>query len=206
MSADAYLQSFVNPPAYVREVGSRWPIYGSVYQGCLVLSPQHLHPSAIQRGYVTVHVEHRGKQLGDVASQFSSLMKEIRQGFGRTFSRLPQVFGVSRQTLYNWLDGEIPNERHHTRILQLAEAGRAFSESSFIPTAAALTRTLSAGKSFLELLSEGEGGRDNAQRLMRLVERSRASRARVAAVLEGRNSPASAMPSFAAPALDEGES
>ena len=37
---------------------------------------------------------------------YADLMKEVKAGFGRTMSYLPSVFGVSRQTLYNWLNGE----------------------------------------------------------------------------------------------------
>ena len=39
---------------------------------------------------------------------FAKMMREVKKGFGRTMTRLPEVFGVSRQTLYNWLEGDTP--------------------------------------------------------------------------------------------------
>lgn len=73
-------------------------------------------------------------------------------------SRLPEVFGVSRQTLYNWLAGETPKEAHQERLRQLVAAAAVFTEHGFRPTAAALDRTVSQGKSLLELLRDGANG------------------------------------------------
>lgn len=53
-------------------------------------------------------------------------MLDIKAGFGRTMMRLPEVLGVSRQTLCNWLDGETPKEPHQAKLVELAEAARIF--------------------------------------------------------------------------------
>ena len=47
--------------------------------------------------------------LVDLSQRYVKLMRDIQSGFDRTLSRLPSVFGVSRQTLYNWRAGETPN-------------------------------------------------------------------------------------------------
>lgn len=47
----------------------------------------------------------------DTYAPYTDLMKEVKAGFGRTMSHLPAVFGVSRQTRYNWLSGETPKEQ-----------------------------------------------------------------------------------------------
>src|SRR5690348_12410745 len=65
---------------------------------------------------------------------YAELMQVIKAGFGRTMTRLPEVFGVSRQTLYNWLNGETPKPVHQERLRQLAEAARMFSALGFKPT------------------------------------------------------------------------
>lgn len=206
MAADSpYALSVLSPPAYVQQAvaeGPAWPIFGQVSSGRLLLI-ECFDPRAIQPGYVVVHVENRARTSVDAVNDYSGPMQEIRQGFGRTFSRLPMVFGVSRQTLYNWLDGEMPKERHQSRILQLAEAARAFSESSFNPSSASLTRTLSRGMSFLELMADGADGRDAAQKLITLTQRSLSSRARLNAALAGVGPAQSANQGFGAPALDE---
>jgi len=167
------------------------------------VSIQSFTDPAAHPGYVVVQLEAPKRQSTTADNAYSGAMSDIRQGFGRTFSRLPAVFGVSRQTLYNWLGGEMPNVRHHARILQLAQAARAFSEASFKPDAASLMRTLSRGKSFLELMSVGADGHDTAQKLIALTQRSRAARANIDAVLDGLEPSNSVRLIIGAPALDE---
>lgn len=131
------------------------------------------------------------------------LLREVEAAFGRTLSRLPVVFGVSRQTLYNWRDGERPKEAHQAKLVQLAAAARAFSAAHFTPTAAMLDRTVAQGKSFLILLAEGADGADTANRLMRIVQRDRAADARLDAALAGRPKIKLAASDFGAEAFEE---
>lgn len=119
---------------------------------------------------------------------FTDLMKEVKVGFGRTMSHLPAVFGVSRQTLYNWMNGEVPKAHHRGKLQNLVAAARVFTHAGFKPTALALDRTIVNGKSFLELLSEGADGRDAALRLVRIEMRGAAARAKLDAML-GERSP-----------------
>lgn len=124
-----------------------------------------------------------------VSSQYASLMKEIKSSFGRTLSSLPAVFGVSKQTLYNWANGETPKEAHQNKLIELADAGRVFSALGFKPTSAALERTLANGKSFLQLLADGMPGATTAEKLVTLVKRSQKSRASLDELFEGRKTP-----------------
>lgn len=114
------------------------------------------------------------------------LMREVFDGFGRAVSRLPVVFGVSRQTLYYWRDGERPKEAHQVKLIELAAAARTFSAAQFTPTSSMLDRTVAQGKSFLTLLAEGADGADTATRLMRIVQRDSAADARFDAAFPGR--------------------
>jgi hypothetical protein len=90
------------------------------------------------------------------------LMQQVKAGFGRTMTRLPEVFGVSRQTLYNWLAGDTPKPAHQAKIVQLAAAARVFAELGVTPTSDLLERVVSHGKSFLQLLAAGADGADVA--------------------------------------------
>ncbi len=137
------------------------------------------------------------------AASFADLMLEVKEAFGRTMTRLPVVFGVSRQTLYNWLAGETPKESHQTKLIQLAAAARVFALASFKPTPAMLDRTVARGKSFLALLAEGADGAATANSLMRIVERSLASRARLEAALAGQPKVRPSISDIGAPAFDE---
>jgi transcriptional regulator with XRE-family HTH domain len=133
---------------------------------------------------------------------YVDLMQEIKSGFGRTMTRLPEVFGVSRQTLYNWLNGETPKPAHQEKLRQLAEAARMFSALGFKPTSLALDRTISRGKSLLQLLGEGEDGRKSANKLVSIVQRGNEAKAKLDELLDGRKARLEAS-HMGTPSLDE---
>lgn len=151
-------------------------------------------------GYPPYEVLEQPKVVED--APYAKLMEQVKSGFGRTMSRLPEVFGVSRQTLYNWLDGETPKAVHQERLRQLAEAAKVFADLGFKPTTPMLDRPVAQGKSFLQLMAAGVNGQEAAQKLIRIIQRGAESRAKLDALLEGRKSKLSAS-DIGASALDE---
>ena len=137
-----------------------------------------------------------------VARPYAELMQVIKSGFGRTMVRLPEVFGVSRPTICNWMNGEMPKPVHHGRLLQLAEAAKIFSAHGLKPTTLALDRTIMRGKSFLRLLSEGADGREVAQKLVRVVQRGDDAKAKLDGILGGRKARLEAS-DMGAPSFDD---
>jgi transcriptional regulator with XRE-family HTH domain len=133
---------------------------------------------------------------------YAELMQVIKTGFGRTMTRLPEVFGVSRQTLYNWLNGETPKPVHQEKLKQLAEAARMFSALGFRPTSLALDRTITRGRSLLQLLNEGGDGREAAKKLVRIVQRGNEARAKLDDLLGGRKARLEAS-DMGTPTMDE---
>jgi transcriptional regulator with XRE-family HTH domain len=137
------------------------------------------------------------------AGLFASEMEDVRRGFDRTFSKLPEVFGVSRQTLYNWLRGETPRDQHHARVRELAAAARTFLSQEFRPTVGQLDRPVRGGKSFLQLIAEGADGAASATDLVRMTERGHRDRSRLDDLLGDRRAATPAeraefeLPSFA---------
>ncbi len=119
---------------------------------------------------------------------YTDLMNEVKVGFSRTMSHLPAIFGVSRQTLYNWINGETPKEHHQAKIVQLAAAARVFIETGFKPTALTLQRTVAQGKTFSELIAQGFDGRESAERLVRIEKRGMTAREKLDALLGDKNS------------------
>lgn len=171
------------PPAIYRRalVDERpWPSVGAAGTGGLETARFYLR----KLGYPVFEVEKQPKDSLATVS-FVELMQAIKQGFGRTFSHLPSVFGVSRQTLYNWASGEMPREVHHARLRQLAAAARVFSSANFKPSAVALDRTIANGRGMLQLLAEGGDGDAIAKELVRLVQRGASARSRLDAILAG---------------------
>jgi len=155
----------------------------------------------LQIGYQALLVVVAPVQSPDPAP-YADLMQEVKSGFGRTMTRLPEVFGVSRQTLYNWLNGEMPKPAHQEKLRQLAEAARMFSTLGFKPTSPALDRTISRGKSLLQLLGEGEDGREAAKKLVRIVQRGNEAKAKLDELLGGRKARLDAS-DMGTPSLDE---
>ena len=139
----------------------------------------------------------------DTYAPYIDLMKEVKAGFGRTMSHLPAVFGVSRQTLYNWLNGETPKEQHQDKLVQLAAAARIFIEAGFKPTAPSLERTVRQSKSFVELIGQGADGKETAERLVRIEKRGAAAREKLDALLGDRTPSRPDVADMGRPALNE---
>jgi hypothetical protein len=140
----------------------------------------------------------------DLSTPFVASMATIKDSFGRTFTHLPEVFGVSRQTLYNWLKGERPKAAHHSRIHALADAGVAFREAGYRPTPEDLFRTVTRGKSFVELMAEGADGKAAAEKLMRIVRRGLEARGALDQILaDSKGGKGQDSLGFIAPTVDE---
>jgi hypothetical protein len=134
---------------------------------------------------------------------YAELMEQVKAGFGRTMSRLPEIFTVSRQTLYNWLGGETPKPNHQEKIVQLAAAARAFSQLGVKPTSDLLDRVVSNGKSFLQLLADGADGAETASKLVRLAKRSTDSKWKLDAILQGRKTDRPEVSDMGSPSVAE---
>lgn len=151
--------------------------------------------------FVILKIEPTNTQ--EIFAPYTDLMREVKAGFGRTMSHLPAVFGVSRQTLYNWLNGETPKEQHQSKLLQLAAAARVFTSTGFKPTALSLDRTVTNGKSFIELIGQGADGKGAAERLIRIEKRGASAREKLDALLGDRSSPRPDVADMGRPALNE---
>ncbi len=180
--------------------GSPLPCFGRSGTGGVegvyfVMSRQGYSPFAILK------IELAATQ--DTYAPYTDLMKEVKAGFGRTISHLPAVFGVSRQTLYNWLNGETPKELHQGKLVQLAAAARIFTEAGFKPTALSLERTVAQGKSFVELIGQGANGKEAAERLVRIEKRGAAAREKLDALLGDRTPSRPDVADMGRPAVNE---
>lgn len=180
--------------------GGPLPCFGGAGTGGF----EGLHFVTSRQGYRLYAVVENGLSASQAPyAPYTDLMQEVKSGFGRTMSHLPAVFGVSRQTLYNWLSGEVPKKQHQGKLVQLAAAARVFVEMGFKPTPVALDRTVAQGKSFVELLAEDADGKDMAQRLVRIVKRGTASREKLDAILGDRTPPPLEVSDMGRPSLNE---
>jgi hypothetical protein len=138
-----------------------------------------------QKGYPTFYIHTSKPKIVD-KPDYPVLMSEIQDGFGRTMFRLSEVFGVSRQTLYNWKNGDTPKEEYRERFMQLHKAARVFSKEKFKPGANDLDIPLLGGQSILKLISQGGDGQELSEKLIRVILRSRESNKKLEALLKNK--------------------
>lgn len=113
-------------------------------------------------------------------------MARIRDILSPAISDLAKSFSVSRQTIYNWLNGEQPTPEHTTRLKDLAHASDMFTEAGILVNGILLKRKVTGGKNLLEIVREGGSARDTAQLLLQIVRRETSQRERLAARFAGR--------------------
>lgn len=113
-------------------------------------------------------------------------LERIREVFSPAVSDLANAFGVSRQTIYNWLNGEQPKPEHIAKLMGLAQAADLVSEAGLQITGALLKRQIIGGKNLFEIVCAGGSARDAAQIFLRIMRREAAQRERMTARFTGR--------------------
>ena len=110
----------------------------------------------------------------------------IREIFSPAVSELAKVFSVSRQTIYNWLNGEQPIFAHTDKLHDFALAADIFAETSIPMTGTLLKRNIIEGKSLLDIVYEGGSARDAARLLKQIVLHEISQREKLSARFAGR--------------------
>lgn len=129
-------------------------------------------------------------------------LSRIRDVLNPTVSELANAFAVSRQTIYNWQAGEQPLAENVTRLKDLASVADMFASEGVSASSQLLRRKISAGKSLLDIVREGEGVHDAARTLLQVVRRENEQQKTLAARLAGRRAP-NLPDEFGTPMLDE---
>jgi len=88
----------------------------------------------------------------------------ILQQLGVSNTGLARALRVSRQTIYNWLNGDLPKESHQAQIAALSRVYD-FLLPLDLTMHAVLTQPMDSGRSFWQLIREGADAHDLAQRL-----------------------------------------
>lgn len=87
----------------------------------------------------------------------SEHLSNIRQVLNPAIADLATVFGVSRQAIYKWIDGETtPEPDKFERIRTLSHAADAFREAGVTRASSMLKMKAFAGRSLLELAAAGQ--------------------------------------------------
>lgn len=113
-------------------------------------------------------------------------LQRIRDILTPGMSTLANIFGVSRQTIYNWLNGEQPRGEHIVRLRDLAEAAEIFAEADIPITGDLLKRPVLEGKNLFEVARTGASAKNAARLIVQIVRLEAGQRARMAERFAGR--------------------
>ncbi len=154
------------------------------------LSLEHLQRSARQAQHTVSVIE--GGEVEQVRSPSESLSR-IREVLNPAVSDLATTFGVSRQSVYNWLNGEPVADENAAKVQNLAQAADVLAHEGVGINATLLKRKFANGRTLMQVAQAGESARDAALMLVQIHKREAAQRERMKARFASRaKTPASA--------------
>ncbi|MBP8287066.1 MAG: hypothetical protein KAX57_09525 [Rhodoferax sp.] len=154
------------------------------------LSPQQLQRSAQQAQHMVSVVD--VAEIEKVRTPGENLLR-IREVLNPAISDLATTFGVSRQSVYNWLNGEPVADENAAKLQDLAQAADVLSHEGVSINAALLKRKIDNGRTLMQIAKAGESAMDAALMLVQIHKREAAQRERMNARFANRaKTPASA--------------
>jgi len=116
-------------------------------------------------------------------------LERVREIFSPAISDLARALGVSRQAVYNWVNGEQqPKPEHLAKLRELAQAADAVAEAGIPVTGALLTRKVVDGNNLFEVGQSGGSVRDAVQLLIQFVRHETEQREQMTARFADRKS------------------
>jgi len=106
-------------------------------------------------------------------------LARIRKIISPAVSDLANTFGVSRQSIYNWQNGEPVSPENVVKLRDLAQAADVLNHEQITVNATFLRRKLSNGKTLLQFVQSGESARNAALLLVRICKREAMQRERM---------------------------
>jgi len=150
----------------------------------------HGHSGAVARSYrwFQDHWSETTEEsaVTEVETTPAEKLQRIRDILSPGVSTLATIFGVSRQTVYNWLSGEQPRPEHLARLKDLTRAADVLAESGIPITGFLLKRPIAQGKHLFEVSQSGGSAEDAARRLVQTVRYETEQRQRFTARFAGR--------------------
>lgn len=127
------------------------------------------------KGYDFAHITCVGQPFSVRAlREPKESLAHIRSVFRPSVSELASIFGVTRQTLYNWMSGDRPAPESAERLDDLARAGDVFVAEGIVSSPYLFRRKLLNGKSLMDVIGAG-GTAESAARSMIALARKEAN-------------------------------
>jgi transcriptional regulator with XRE-family HTH domain len=140
------------------------------------LSLEHLQRSAQQARHMASVV---GVAEVEQVRTPSENLSRIREVLKPAVSDLATTFGVSRQSVYNWLNGEPVADENAAKLRDLAEAADVLRHEGVSINAALVKRKFANGRTLMQVAQAGESAREAALLLVQIHKREAAQRERM---------------------------
>ena len=122
--------------------------------------------------------------LGDVERPTAQVLSHIREIFKLTMTELAVLFGVSRQTVYDWQSGKGISAIRADRLESLSKAADLFADAGLSISTRTLRRKLPGGKTFFDVIRDGGPVEESTRSLIAMlrweIEQRKALDARLA--------------------------
>ena len=123
--------------------------------GCFVPSSMPLYAAMTAKPIILV-VGREESSLPATRITTTQLVLNVRESFGLNFSQLAKVFGVARQTVYDWLQGAEPREQVLRRLWELDKLSSRVRALPIARRSSLLTRSILDGRTLLTLLEQNQ--------------------------------------------------
>jgi transcriptional regulator with XRE-family HTH domain len=130
-------------------------------------------------------------------------LARVREVLKPTITELANLFGVSRQAVYDWQAGKPTAPENAAKLDDLAKAADTIALTGVESSSQMLRRKILDGKSLLDVVREGGAVANAAQMLAQILSREAKQRKQLAVRLAGRNSPHVPHDEHGVPMLDE---
>ncbi|HMN94036.1 MAG TPA: hypothetical protein PKC60_12475 [Hydrogenophaga sp.] len=107
-------------------------------------------------------------------------LARIREVLKPAVSDLATTLGVSRQSVYNWLNGEPVADENAVKLQDLAQAADVLDHEGLKINASLLKRKFANGRTLLQVAQAGESARHAALQLVHIHKQEAAQRERMA--------------------------
>lgn len=117
---------------------------------------------------------------------FAQHLEFIKRTFGASISGIASVFGVSRQTIYDWQNGAVAAASSQSKLTDLLAAANVLVASGVIASGPLAKRVIREGKSLLEICRDGGSATAAARSLVAIIQSEHKQRQALSARLSGR--------------------
>lgn len=108
-------------------------------------------------------------------------LTRIREILSPSVSDLASTLGVTRQSIYNWINGEPVAQDNAAKLSDLAQAADLLAYERVAVNSTLLKRKFANGRTLLQVAQAGESARDAAAMLVQILTRESEQRARMQA-------------------------